>query len=209
LVKRRKIVLSAAALLVAFSCVVWMLHRQSSSDAPAKLHVKAVSEATGMYAAAASSEPPQVPGVSVDREPTARHVRVTRTERRDRARDNLLSDDPPARRRAASVLGRVGTEDDIDTLARLVATENDRRTRVIMIRALSRNETPESIRALDECLTAGDRRVQIAAIRSLARMKSPEARASLYKALESGSALGAEERRLIERRLEGSSSPQL
>ena len=94
---------------------------------------------------------------------------------------------------------RMGSREDLDTLVRLVTDEQDPRTQIVMIRALGKRSTPESIEALSQCLMMDNPRVQRAAAMSLGGMKEPEARVRLQDALDGGYIESEHVKRLIRR----------
>ena len=125
------------------------------------------------------------------------------TERLKTARTNLFSSDASTRREAVRIVKRMGSREDLDTLAGLVTNEPDPRTQIVMIRALRKRNTPESVEALSQCLMMGNPNVQRAAVMGLGGMKNPEARARLREALEGGHIENEDTRRLIKRIVDG------
>jgi hypothetical protein len=201
--------LLAAAALVILALTILIAYRQPSVP-PERPEVEAVGKTREVHESTAPVLPEALGAIPDESEPPAaemqtpeKRARVTRDERREGAREHLLSDNLRTKRRAVSILGRLGTDDDIRTIAELLSHEQDQRTRVMMIRALRRRETPESIRALRDCLSSDNERVQIAAVRSLSRMKSPEASAYLQDALENGEISNISQSRLVQRVIPG------
>lgn len=213
--KKRVLVLVCVvlALLIAFILVGLKLFHSSPT---VTIQEDNVSEAVSVY----GMEPPvsTIPGGQKEsatqspsfplREPT-QGGSFRLTERLETARTNLFSTDASARRQAAGIIKRMGSREDLDTLAGLVTDEQDPRTQIVMIRALRKRSTPESIEALSQCLMTDNPRVQRAAALSLGGMKDPAARACLQDALDGGHIKSERVKRLIRKVVVGAPFGQL